>query len=77
MKFSPHALGLTAAVVTVLIWSSFIVVARASAAHHLLPLDIAFLRIIGASCVLLPWDCWLMRLQRKGPATAFWCVAMR
>ena len=65
MKLSPRALGLTAAVVTVLIWSSFIVVARASAAHNLLPLDIAFLRIIGAGCVLLPWGWWLMRSQRQ------------
>lgn len=65
MKFSPQALGLTAAVVTVMIWSSFIVIARASAAQHLRPLDIAFLRIIGASCVLLPWGWWLMRSQRK------------
>lgn len=65
MKFSPRALGLTAAVVTVLLWSSFIVIARASAAHHLLPLDIAFLRMTGASCVLLPWGWWLMHSQRK------------
>jgi drug/metabolite transporter (DMT)-like permease len=65
MKLSPRALGLTAAVVTVLIWSSFIVVARASAAHNLLPLDIGFLRIIGAGCVLLPWGWWLMRSQRQ------------
>jgi hypothetical protein len=64
MKLSPKALGLAAAVVTVLIWSSFIVVARASAAHNLLPLDIGFLRIIGAGCVLLPWGWWLMRAQR-------------
>ena len=65
MKLSPRALGLSAAVVTVLIWSSFIVVARASAAHNLLPLDIGFLRIIGAGCVLLPWGWWLMRSQRR------------
>lgn len=65
MKLSPRALGLSAAVVTVLIWSSFIVVARASAAHRLLPLDIGFLRIIGAGCVLLPWGWWLMRAQRQ------------
>ncbi len=65
MKFSPRALGLSAAVITVLIWSSFIVVARASAAHNLLPLDIGFLRIVGASCVLLPWGWWLMRAQRQ------------
>ncbi len=65
MKFSPRALGLSAAVITVLIWSSFIVVARASAAHNLLPLDLGFLRIVGASCVLLPWGWWLMRAQRQ------------
>ncbi|WP_310626371.1 DMT family transporter [Limnohabitans sp.] len=65
MKLSLRALGLIAAVVTVLIWSSFIVVARASAARHLLPLDIGFLRIIGAACVLLPWGWWLMRSQRQ------------
>lgn len=65
MKFSPRALGLCAAVITVLIWSSFIVVARASAAHNLLPLDIGFLRIVGAGCVLLPWGWWLMRAQRQ------------
>jgi hypothetical protein len=65
MKISPRALGLTCAVLTVLIWSSFIVVARASAAHSLLPLDIAFLRIVGAGCVLLPWGWWLMRVQRQ------------
>ena len=65
MKLSPRALGLAAAVVTVIIWSSFIVVARASAAHSLLPLDIGFLRIIGAGCILLPWGFWLMRKQRQ------------
>ena len=65
MKISPRALGLTAAVVTVLIWTSFIVVARASASHNLLALDIAFLRILGASLVLIPWGWWLLRKQRN------------
>ena len=65
MKISPRALGLSAAVITVLIWSSFIVVSRASASHNLLPLDIVFLRILGASCVLLPWGGWLLRAQRQ------------
>ena len=65
MKFSPRVVGLTSAVITVLIWSSFIVVARASASHALLPLDIAFLRVLGAASVLLPWGWWLMRAQRK------------
>jgi len=56
--------GLAAAAVTVLIWTSFIVIARASAAHTLLPLDIALMRILGASSVLLPWAWWRMRAER-------------
>ena len=64
MRFSPRTVGLVAAVVTVLIWTSFIVIARASASHTLLPLDIALMRILGASCVLLPWAWWQMRPQR-------------
>ena len=65
MKFSLRAIGLIAALVTILIWTSFIVIARASASHNLLPLDIAFLRILGAGSVLLPWAWWLMRPQRQ------------
>ena len=64
MRFSPRTVGLAAAVVTVLIWTSFIVIARASAAHTLLPLDIALMRIVGASSVLLPWAWWRMRAER-------------
>ena len=64
MRFSPRTVGLAAAVVTVLIWTSFIVIARASASHTLLPLDIALMRILGASCVLLPWAWWRMRRER-------------
>ena len=37
MAFSQRSIGFLAAVITVLIWSSFIVVARASASHVLLP----------------------------------------
>ncbi len=66
MKLSPKALGLFAAVVTVAIWTFFIVIARASAAHNLMPLDIAFLRILGASCVLLPWGIYLRKTQGIG-----------
>ena len=47
-----------AAVVTVLIWTSFIVIARASAdparGGVLNPFDIVYARIWGASLVLLP-----------------------
>ncbi len=66
MKLSPKALGLFAAVVTVAMWTFFIVIARASAAHNLMPLDIAFLRILGASCVLLPWGIYLRKTQGIG-----------
>lgn len=70
MKLSPRSIGMIAAVITVVIWTSFIVIARASASHNLLPLDIGFLRILGASTVLLPWGWWLMRGPRQtGTAT--------
>ncbi len=68
MRFSSRTVGLAAAVITVVIWTAFIVVARASAtgAHGgtLTPLDIAFARIVGASLVLLPLGAWLVRRQR-------------
>ncbi len=64
MRFSPRAVGIAAAVITVLIWTSFIVIARASAGHTLNPFDLAFLRIVGASMVLLPLGFWLVRRQR-------------
>jgi drug/metabolite transporter (DMT)-like permease len=60
-----RARGIVAAFLTVLIWSSFIVVARASASHTLLPLDIAFLRILGAASVLVPWGIWLNLKARR------------
>jgi drug/metabolite transporter (DMT)-like permease len=75
---SPKTVGILAAVVTVLIWSSFIVIARASAKGSLLPLDMVFLRFVGAAVVLLPWGWWLVRSQRQlaasanEPATASW-----
>ena len=65
MAFSPQTVGRLAAVITVLIWTSFIIVARASASHVLLPLDIACARIMGASSILLPWAWWMMREQRQ------------
>ena len=65
MALSPQNIGRLAAVVTVLIWTSFIIVGRASSSHELLPLDIAFARILGASAVLLPWAWWMMREQRQ------------
>jgi drug/metabolite transporter (DMT)-like permease len=62
---SPKTVGILSAVVTVLIWSSFIVIARASAKGSLLPLDMVFLRFVGAGIVLLPWGWWIVRSQRR------------
>jgi drug/metabolite transporter (DMT)-like permease len=69
MRLTPKTVGLAAAAITVVIWTSFIIIARASAdparGALLTPLDIALLRILGASSILLPWGAWLVR---KGPA---------
>ena len=62
---SPKTVGIIAAVVTILIWSSFIVIARASVKGSLMPLDMVFLRFIGAGVVLLPWGWWIVRNQRR------------
>ncbi len=56
-------LALIAAVVTVLIWTSFIVIARASAMRSLTPFDISVLRFIGAGSVLLPWALWQIHVK--------------
>lgn len=70
MRFSPQLLGRAAAVVTVLIWTAFIVIARASAdparGAPLSPFDIALLRVLGASAVLLPWGIWLVKRDGGG-----------
>jgi drug/metabolite transporter (DMT)-like permease len=74
-RFSPRTVGLIAAVVTVLIWTSFIVIARASAdparGALLGPFDIAYLRIWGASLVLLPWGWYLSRQGAQGARIGF------
>ncbi len=62
-------MGLLAALVTVTLWTSFIVIARASAQRTLTPLDITLLRIVGASVVLLPWGWWLVRRRRAQMGT--------
>ncbi len=67
-RISPKAIGIIAAVVTVVIWTSFIVIARASAdparAGTLNPFDITYARIWGASLILLPWGWWITRRDR-------------
>jgi len=66
--FSPKTVGLIAAVVTVVIWTSFIVIARASAdparGGVLGPFDIVYARIWGASLILLPWGWFLSQRDR-------------
>ncbi|MFN4118015.1 DMT family transporter [Acidovorax sp.] len=68
MRLSPRAMGLLAAVVTVTIWTGFIVIARASAQRTLTPFDIALMRITGASLVLLPWGWWMVRRRKAAHA---------
>ena len=67
-RLSPRAVGLLAALVTVAIWTSFIVIARASAdpsrGGTLSPFDIVYARLWGAGLVLLPWGWWLSRRAR-------------
>ena len=62
-RFSPKVVGLLAALVTVTIWTAFIVIARASAdparGGVLNPFDIVYARILGASLILMPWGLWL------------------
>lgn len=67
-RLSPKNVGLIAAVVTVFIWTFFIVIARASAdparGGLLNPFDIVYARIWGASLILLPWGLWITARDR-------------
>lgn len=67
-SFSPRATGLLAAAVTVLIWTAFIVISRATAdptrGGALGPFDIVLARILGASAILLPLGFVLVRKDR-------------
>jgi drug/metabolite transporter (DMT)-like permease len=69
---SPRAIGIAAAVITVVIWTSFILIARASAdparGGTLTPLDMAWCRIVGASLILLPLGWWRVRQDRVNGA---------
>ncbi len=72
---SPRAIGISAAVITVIIWTSFIIIARATAdparGAVLTPFDIVLSRILGASLILLPWGWWLVQRDRAaGPQAA-------
>lgn len=75
MQLSKQTIGIAAAIITVTIWTGFIVVARAMAHKTLTPLDIAFVRMIGAGMVMVPWGWWWVRRERKrvgGTPSAHW-----
>jgi hypothetical protein len=73
MRIDTRAAGIAAAVASVLIWTAFIVVARAMALKSLTPWDIVALRIAGAALVLVPWGVWLVRRRRaQGRDDASW-----
>lgn len=69
-RLSPRAIGIGSAVITVLVWTAFIVINRASAARALTPLDLAFARVLGASLVLVPWGAWLVAKARRETGAA-------
>ncbi len=64
MQQSRQNIGIAAAIVTVTIWTGFIIIARAMAHKTLTPLDIAFVRMIGAGIVMVPWGWWWVHRAR-------------
>lgn len=74
-RLSPKTIGIASAVITIAIWTSFIVVARAMALKSLTPLDIVACRIVGAALLLLPWGFFMVRKMRANQpqaATSLW-----
>jgi drug/metabolite transporter (DMT)-like permease len=74
-RLSPRTIGIASAVITIAIWTSFIVVARFMAFKSLTPLDIVLCRIVGAALVLLPWGYFLVRKMRTtgdGAQVSLW-----
>jgi drug/metabolite transporter (DMT)-like permease len=68
-RLSPKTVGIASAVITIAVWTSFIVVARFMALKSLTPLDIVLCRIVGAALVLLPWGYFMVRKMRaENPA---------
>lgn len=68
-NLSPRAVGISAALITIFIWTFFIVIARATTdparGATMLPLDIVLARIIGAGLVLVPLGWWLVQRDRR------------
>jgi drug/metabolite transporter (DMT)-like permease len=69
-RLSPKTIGIASAVITIAIWTSFIVVARAMALKSLTPLDIVACRIVGAALLLLPWGYFMVRKMRQNDPQA-------
>ncbi len=73
-SLSPRTVGISAAVVTVIIWTAFIIIARATSdparGAVMTPFDIVLARIIGAGLVLLPWGWWLVRRDRQNATSS-------
>ena len=67
---SRRTIGIAAAIITVTIWTGFIIIARAMSHRTLTPFDIAFVRMIGAGLIMLPWGWWWVRNQAKANAGA-------
>ncbi len=68
-RLSAKTIGVSSALITLIIWTAFIVIARASAQRTLSPFDIALARLVGAALVLLPWGWWLVRRDaQRSPA---------
>ena len=67
-NLSPKTVGILAAIVTIFIWTAFIIVARATTdparGAVLTPFDMALARVLGAGLILLPWGGWLVRRDR-------------
>jgi drug/metabolite transporter (DMT)-like permease len=74
-RLSPKTIGVASAIITIAIWTSFIVVARLMALKSLTPLDIVLCRMIGAALVLLPWGYFMvrrMRAENSAAVTSLW-----
>ena len=65
MQLSKRKVGIAAAIITVAIWTGFIIIAREMAHKTLTPFDIAFVRMIGAAIVMVPWGWWWVRRSRQ------------
>jgi drug/metabolite transporter (DMT)-like permease len=66
-------IGAACALAVLVIWTSFILIARSSARHSLTPFDIAFLRFLFSGVVALPLAAWRWQALRAGlggPAAA-------